>query len=46
MEELALLQIQMEESTESSQEQIARLRAQLKETEDELYVLHHVKNKN
>ena len=45
MEELALLQVQLEETTESKQEQVARLRSQLKETEDELYALHHMKHK-
>jgi len=30
MEELALLQIELEESKESSQEQVARLKSQLK----------------
>jgi FtsZ-binding cell division protein ZapB len=40
MEELALLQLELEESKESNQEQVARLRGQLKETEDELMVLH------
>jgi hypothetical protein len=34
MEELALLQIQMEENSEHNQEQIARLKSQLKSTED------------
>lgn len=32
MEELALLQLELEENKESNQEQIARLKGQLKET--------------
>lgn len=40
MEELALLQLELEENKESNQEQIARLKTQLKETEDELMVIH------
>lgn len=40
MEELALLQLELEENKESNQEQIARLKSQLKETEDELMVIH------
>ena len=40
MEELALLQLELEENKESNQEQVARLKSQLKETEDELMVLH------
>lgn len=39
MEELALLQLELEENKESNQEQVARLKNQLKETEDELMVL-------
>lgn len=34
MEELALLQIELEESKSSNQEQMARLKNQLKETEE------------
>ena len=32
MEELALLQLELEENKESNQEQVARLKSQLKET--------------
>lgn len=40
MEELALLQTELEENKSASQEQMGRLRNQLKETEEELYVVH------
>lgn len=40
MEELALLQLELQEIKENNQEQVARLKSQLKETEDELMVIH------
>lgn len=45
MEELAVLQIQLEETKSNNQEQISVMLSQLKETEDELFALHHVRNK-
>lgn len=45
MEELAVLQIQLEETNETNQEQVARLKTQLKETEEELFAFHHAKHR-
>jgi hypothetical protein len=45
MEELALVKFEVEETNESNKEMVARLRNQLKETEEELYAMHQIKEK-
>lgn len=45
MEELALVKFEVEETNESNKELVARLRNQLKETEEELYAMHQIKEK-
>ena len=37
MEELAFVQMELEESKENNQEQVIKLKTQLRETEEELY---------
>ena len=45
MEELAMMQIQMEETTENNKETVARLRGQLKEAEEELFALQRIRER-
>ena len=46
MEELSFAQLQLEETTENNKEVDARLRNQLKESEEELFALQFIKKKD